>query len=150
MLVGTVRKNRDPTDEILKAFRFLDDDQAGKISFKNLKLISDADDVGSGTIGFEEFFKMMTHKIMNRDPKGVILKACCLLDDDETGKISFKNLKLISDVHVDGSGNFGFQEFFKMMTHQILNRDPTDEILKAFHLLDDDETGYICRARRDR
>ena len=27
------------------------------------------DDDGSGTIGYEEFLKMMTHKILNRDPK---------------------------------------------------------------------------------
>ena len=68
-----------------------------KISFKNLELISDVDDVGSGTIGLEEFFKTMTHKILYRDPKGVVLKAFRLLDHDETGKISFLDLKLISD-----------------------------------------------------
>jgi Ca2+-binding EF-hand superfamily protein len=28
-----------------------------------------------------------------------------------------------------------------MMTQKILNRDPKDEILKAFRLFDDDETG---------
>ena len=57
------------------------------------KMISDVDDDGSGTIEYEEFLKMMTHKILNRDPKDEILKAFRLFDDDETGKISFKNLK---------------------------------------------------------
>ena len=33
------------------------------------KMISDVDDDGSGTIEYEEFLKMMTHKILNRDPK---------------------------------------------------------------------------------
>ena len=33
---------------------------------------------------------MMTHKILNRDPKDEILKAFRLFDDDETGRISFK------------------------------------------------------------
>ena len=108
-----------------------------------MKLISDVDDVGSGTIGLEEFFKTMTHKILYRDPKGVILKALRLLDDDETGKISFMNFKLISDVDVDGSGTVGFAQFLKITTHQILNRDPTDVILKAFCLLDDNGTGKI-------
>ena len=35
-------------------------------------MISDVDDDGSGTIGYEEFLKMMTHKILNRDPKACL------------------------------------------------------------------------------
>ena len=97
----------------MKAIRLLDDDETGKISFKNLELISDVDNDGSGTTGLEVSFKMFTHKILNRDPKDEILKAFRLLDDDETGKISFKNLKLISDVDDDGSGTIGLEEFFK-------------------------------------
>ena len=59
-------------------------------------MIADVDDDGSGSIEFEEFLKMMTHKILNRDPKDEILKAFRLFDDDETGKISFKNLKRVA------------------------------------------------------
>ncbi len=33
-----------------------------------------------------------------------------------------------------------------MMTQKILNRDPKDEILKAFRLFDDDETGSCQHA----
>ena len=39
---------------------------------------------------------MMAQKILNRDPKDEILKAFRLFDDDETGKISFKNLKRVA------------------------------------------------------
>merc|ERR1712224_294100 len=60
------------------------------------KMISDVDDDGSGTIGYPELLKMMTHKILNRDPKDEILKAFRLFDDDETWKISFKNLKRVA------------------------------------------------------
>merc|ERR1712028_159817 len=94
--------------EIKEAFDLFDTDGSGNIDAKELKvamralgfepkkeeiqkMISDVDDDGSGTIEYEEFLKMMTHKILNRDPKDEILKAFRLFDDDETGKISFKN-----------------------------------------------------------
>jgi len=90
------------------------------------------DDDGSGTIGYEEFLKMMTHKILNRDPKDEILKAFRLFDDDETGKISFKNLKrvakelgermtdeelqeMIDEADRDGDGEVNEEEFLRIM-----------------------------------
>merc|ERR1712157_533449 len=87
------------------------------------KMISDVDDDGSGTIEYEEFLKMMTHKILNRDPKDEILKAFRLFDDDETGKISFKNLKrvaeelgeLIDEADRDGDGEVNEEEFLRIM-----------------------------------
>ena len=51
-------------------------------------MILDVDDDGGGTMKYEEFLQMMTHKIFNRDPKDEIMKAFRLFDDDETGKIS--------------------------------------------------------------
>ena len=48
-----------------------------------------------------------------------------------------------SDVDDDGCDTIGFEEFLKMTTHMTLNRDPNEEILKAFRLLDDDETGLF-------
>merc|ERR1719379_649261 len=99
---------------------------------KSKKMISDVDDDGSGTIGYPEFLKMMTHKILNRDPKDEILKAFRLFDDDETGKISFKNLKrvakelgermtdeelqeLITEADRDGDGEINEEEFLRIM-----------------------------------
>jgi len=38
------------------------------------KTISDVDDGGSGTIGYEELLKMMTHKILNHDTKDNMFK----------------------------------------------------------------------------
>ena len=72
-------------------------------------------EIGSGTIGFGEFFKVITHIILNWDTEDEILKAFRLLDDHETS-----------------SGTIGFEEFVKIMIHIILNRDTEEEILKAF------------------
>ena len=92
-------------------------------------MISVLDDDGSGTIEYEEFSKMMTQKILNRDPKDEILKAFRLLDDDETGKIFFKNLKrvvkelgermtdeeqeMIDEADRDGDGEVNEEEFLR-------------------------------------
>jgi Ca2+-binding EF-hand superfamily protein len=60
------------------------------------KMISDIDKDGSGTIDFEEFLQMMTAKMGERDSREEIMKAFRLFDDDDTGKISFKNLKRVA------------------------------------------------------
>merc|ERR1712224_861440 len=95
--------------EIKEAFDLFDTDGSGNIDAKELtiamkalgaepkegeieKMISDVDDDGGGSIGYEEFLKMMTHKILNKDPKDDMLKAFRLFDDDQTGSVTFKNL----------------------------------------------------------
>lgn len=52
--------------------------------------------VVSGTIDFNDFLTIMTEKMCEKDSKEEILKAFRLFDDDETGKISFKNLKRVA------------------------------------------------------
>eukprot|EP00438_Fugacium_kawagutii_P004490 Skav200089 [mRNA] locus=scaffold694:186137:195650:- [translate_table: standard] len=157
------KKQKELTDEqkqeIKEAFDLFDTDGSGEIDSKELKatadrtvamralgfepkkeeiqkMISDVDvtcsqDDGSGTIGYEEFLKMMTHKILNRDPKDEILKAFRLFDDDETGKISFKNLKRVAK---DGSvscwlllvGTCGYEELQEMIDEA--DRDGDGEV----------------------
>ena len=60
------------------------------------KIIQDVDDDGSGIIGYDELLKMMTQKILNRDPKDEILKAFRLVNDDETGKNLFQQSETCS------------------------------------------------------
>ena len=60
------------------------------------KMISDIDKDGNGTIDFQEFLEMMTTKMSEKDSREEILKAFRLFDDEEKGKISFRNLKRVA------------------------------------------------------
>ena len=59
-------------------------------------MIADIDKDASGTIDFDDFLTLMTAKMGDRDSGEEIAKAFRLFDDDETGKISFKNLKRVA------------------------------------------------------
>ena len=61
------------------------------------KLVSDADKDNSGKINLDAFLHIMASKMSEKDTKEEILKAFRLFDDDETGKISFENLKRVAN-----------------------------------------------------
>ncbi|XP_071847858.1 uncharacterized protein [Apostichopus japonicus] len=135
--------------EIRDAFDLFDTDGTGTIDAKELKvamralgfepkkeeikkMIQDVDREGSGTIDFNDFLTLMTSKMSEKDSKEEIAKAFKLFDDDETGKISFKNLKrvskelgenltdeelqeMIDEADRDGDGEINEQEFLRIM-----------------------------------
>ncbi|KAE8630438.1 hypothetical protein XENTR_v10000821 [Xenopus tropicalis] len=135
--------------EIREAFDLFDTDGSGTIDVKELKvamralgfepkkeemkkIISDTDKDGSGIIDFEDFLSLMTQKMSEKDSKEEIMKAFRLFDDDNTGKISFKNLKrvakelgenltdeelqeMIDEADRDGDGEINEQEFLRIM-----------------------------------
>merc|ERR1712032_1786960 len=87
---------------------------------------------GNSTIYFEDFLKITEAKMAERDPKEEMEKAFRLFDDDNTGKISFKNLKrvtqeigesindeelqeMINEADRDGDGQVNLQEFLRIM-----------------------------------
>ena len=95
-------------------------------------MIADVDTNGSGVIDYNEFLDMMTQKMAERDPREEMLKAFRLFDDDETGKISFRNLKrvakelgenmtddeiqeMIEEADRDGDGEISEEEFMRIM-----------------------------------
>merc|ERR1711977_702552 len=97
---------------------------------------------------------------LDDNQKQEIKEAFDLFDTDGSGNIDVKELtiamkalggepkpgeieKMIADVDDDGSGEIGYPEFLQMMTHEILNKDPADDMRKAFRLFDDDQTGFI-------
>ena len=60
------------------------------------KMIADLDTEGNGVIDYNDFLDLMTVKMAERDPMEEMMKAFRLFDDDDTGKISFKNLKRVA------------------------------------------------------
>lgn len=135
--------------EIREAFDLFDADGSGTIDVKELKvamralgfepkkeeikkMIQDIDKEGSGTIDFNDFLKLMTQKMSEKDSKEEILKAFRLFDDDSTGRISFKNLKrvakelgenltdeelqeMIDEADRDNDGEINEAEFLRIM-----------------------------------
>jgi Ca2+-binding EF-hand superfamily protein len=135
--------------EIHEAFDLFDTDGSGTIDAKELKvamralgfepskdeikrLISEVDKDGSGTVNYNEFLVMMTTKMSERDSREEMIKAFRLFDDDETGKISFRNLKrvamelgetitdeelqeMIDEADRDGDGEVSQDEFIRVM-----------------------------------
>ena len=96
------------------------------------KMIADADNGQGGVIDFSDFLDMWTMKMAERDPREEMLKAFRLFDDDESGRISFKNLKrvakelgenmtdeeiqeMIDEADRDGDGEISEEEFMRIM-----------------------------------
>ena len=97
------------------------------------QMIGDIDKDGSGSIDFEEFLDMMTAKMSDKDSREDIMKVFNLFDDDQTGKISLRNLKrvakelgetmtdaelleMIERADNDQDGEINFEEFYAIMT----------------------------------
>lgn len=117
------------------------------------KMIADIDKDGSGKLSFADFLSLMTIKMAEKDTKEEILKAFRLFDDDETGTISFKNLKrvakelgenltdeelqeMIEEADRDGDGEVNVS-FFLMFQNQFTNCQTIPERrIPAYHAKD--------------
>merc|ERR1712139_627619 len=101
-------------DEIREAFSLFDADASGMIDIRELKaamralgfevkneelkkMVQDIDGDGNGTIEFGEFLQMMTGKMGEKDSREDIEKVFKLFDDDNTNKISFRNLARVAE-----------------------------------------------------
>ena len=90
---------------------------------------------------------------LTEEQKQEIKEAFDLFDTDGSGTIDAKELKvamralgfepkkeeirkMIADADRDGSGVIDFPEFLDMMTQKMAERDPREEMLKAFRLFD--------------
>ena len=100
-------------EELKEAFHLFDTNHSGHIDAREFKAamralgydVKKADVIScfaevdkdiSKNLSFEDFVKILTPKLRNRDSKEEIAKIFKLFDEDNTGRISFKNLKKIS------------------------------------------------------
>ena len=60
------------------------------------QMIGDIDKDNDGSIDFEEFLDMMTAKMSDKDTREDIQKVFNLFDDDQTGRITLRNLKRVA------------------------------------------------------
>merc|ERR550514_295743 len=105
--------SEEQIDEIREAFSLFDNDASGAIDVRELKaamralgfevkneelkkMVTDIDNDGNGTIEFGEFLEMMTGKMGEKDTREDIEKVFKLFDDDNTNKISFRNLARVA------------------------------------------------------
>lgn len=147
-------------EEVREAFNLFDTDGKAVIDVRELKaafralgfqvkkaeikqMFVDMDkDLGSATITFDEFVEMVSPRMLSRDSREEILKVFALFDDDNTGAISFKNLKrvanelgenltdeelqeMIDEADRDGDGVINEEEFYRVMRKR---ENPLDEI----------------------
>jgi len=115
---GATRNIELMTDEMKKkeieaAFNVFDQENTGKMDIKELKVAMRAlgfeprkDEIKkmlvsveadkAGEITREQFVDMMASRLIEKDARDEIAKAFRLFDDDETGKITFQNLKRVA------------------------------------------------------
>lgn len=148
------RRMRDLTEEqkaeVREAFEIFDMDKDGALDFHEfkvalralgfeykkpeiLKMLKENDKGNTNRIEFAEFNKLMTEKILARDPLEEVRKAFKLFDEDGTGRISLRNLRhvamelgenidddelraMIDEFDLDGDGEINEQEFIAIMT----------------------------------
>jgi Ca2+-binding EF-hand superfamily protein len=99
---------------------------------------------------------------LSDDQKQEIREAFNLFDTDGSGTIDIKELrvamralgfepkkdelkKMIAEVSKDkeNATTIDYSEFLQLMTLKMTTKDSKEEILKAFRLFDDDESGFI-------
>lgn len=139
----------EQTEEIREAFSLFDTEQSGAIDARELKaalralgfevkkedvrrMLADIGKDPSQPIDFNEFCEMMKGRMPDKNSRVEIDKVFALFDEDETGKISFRNLKriaqelgesltdeelqeMIEEADRDGDGLISPEEFYRVM-----------------------------------
>ena len=60
-------------------------------------MMAEVDKNATGKLTLENFMHLMANKMSEKDTKEEIMKAFKLFDDDDTGNITFANLKRVAE-----------------------------------------------------
>ncbi|CDK24748.1 unnamed protein product [Kuraishia capsulata CBS 1993] len=136
--------------EIREAFSLFDMDNDGYLDYHELKvalralgfdmskrevldIIHEYDSDNKRLINYDDFYRVVGEKIVKRDPLEEIRRAFKLFDDDNTGKISLRNLRrvakelgenlsddelraMIDEFDLDEDGEINEEEFINICT----------------------------------
>merc|ERR1712147_202189 len=123
----------EQVEEVREVFGLFDADQSGAIDCRELKgamralgfevkneelikMVGDIDTDGNGSVEFKEFMGMMTGKMGEKDSREDIVKVFAMFDDDNTKKISFRNLARVAEELGEAvDGEINFDEFYRIM-----------------------------------
>lgn len=134
--------------EIREAFTLFDMNNDGFLDYHELKvalralgfemskreiidIIDEYDISGKKLISYDDFYRYVANKILERDPVEEVKRAFALFDDDKTGKISLKNLRrvakelgenmsddelaaMIDEFDLDEDGEISLEEFINI------------------------------------
>ncbi|OMJ95961.1 hypothetical protein SteCoe_517 [Stentor coeruleus] len=146
--------------EIKEAFNIFDTEHTGSIDARELKaamralgfdvkkqeirkIMQDLDKSVNEKVNYNEFLSIMTPKMSEKDTREEIIKIFRLFDEDQTGKISFRNLKkialelgegltddelheMVEEADRDGDGLINFDEFYRVMRKK--GNNPLDDL----------------------
>uniref|UniRef100_A0A1I8HWX4 Centrin 3 n=1 Tax=Macrostomum lignano TaxID=282301 RepID=A0A1I8HWX4_9PLAT len=126
--------------EIKDAFELFDSDNDNAITYHEFKVALRAlgfdlkkSEDDSGKLSQADFTEIVTDMLLDRDPTDEIVRAFKLFDDDDSGKITFRNLKkvakelgenmsdqelraMIEEFDKDGDSAISLEEFMAIMT----------------------------------
>ncbi|OMJ92862.1 hypothetical protein SteCoe_4315 [Stentor coeruleus] len=146
--------------EIKEAFSIFDTEHTGSLDARELKaamralgfevkkqeirkIMQDLEKNINDKVNYNEFLSIMTPKINEKDTREEIIKIFRLFDEDQTGKISFRNLKkialelgegltddelheMVEEADRDGDGLIKFDDFYRVMRKK--GNNPLDDL----------------------
>ena len=154
------RLSDEQVAELREAFNLFDSEQSGQIDARELKaamralgfevkkdelrmILRELGREQTGYVDFDDFCKIMSTRMHEKDSKEEIMKVFRLFDTDNTGKISLRNLKqiahelgenlteeelqeMINEADRDQDGLIGPEDFYRVMRKK--GENPLDDL----------------------